>query len=1067
MIHVLLAAHLMNTAPINLRCEYLTNPLGVAESRPHLYWELSDGRYGAKQTAYQIVVAGDPTLLPDRPDLWDSGKVASDATIHIEYAGKPLTSGQFCYWQVRSWDQDGQPGLWSETAHWSVGMLHPEDWKAKWIENATPVQDFVPSRNGFHSQLADSPDTIKTVSIEMSGAQDFDRIKLFPARPYDFPDTPGFLFPVRYMVEIYSRQDATDTIVVASFTQSDQERPGDGPVEIALEPTRARCIRLTVTKMREREPGKYGFALAEVQVLNESKVLSQGATVIASDSIENRDWSTRYLTDGDILSHGSKGSEPLPAPMFRKQFQAAKAIKRAIATVSALGVYEVTINGLVVGDHRLAPEWTDYNLRVQYQTYDVTKLMRQGENNIVATVADGWYAGRLGMAQGLTDDGRPRAVYGRKPAFLMQTDIQYDDGSSETVVTDDSWQATVDGPVRIADLLDGETYDATKVNPEGWKPVAIKKDGKAELVWQPNEPIRQTLTVKAVALTEPKPGVYVYDMGQNMPGHCKLTVRDVKSEVTLRHAEMLNDDGTIYTTNLRGAPQIDHYIPNGAASETFEPRFTYHGFRYVEVTGLSYKPKLEDLVGIVVNSSSPIVSEFDCSDPMLNRLWQNILWTQRANLMSVPTDCPQRDERLGWMGDILAFAQNACFNMDLAAFYTKWFQDVRDAQADDGRYGDFSPNPYGKNKKFNGVPAWGDAGVFVPWVAYENYADTRLIERHFDSMRRWIDWIDSKNPNHLWQKERHNDYNDWLNGDSLIQKDWPRTGGSIPNEVFATAFFARSTYYVAQMAKVLGGLRSVEAEKYEKLYEEIKSVFNKAYVKEDGTILGDTQAGYALALNFDLLPKEMQAKAFDKMIAALAKYNNHISTGFHSTHRMMMELTERGRNDIAYQVALNKTFPSWGYSIENGATTIWERWDGYVKGRGFQDPGMNSFNHWALGSVGEWMMRTIIGINPDPASPGYKHFILRPLPGGGLSSARGSYHSIHGTISVSWKIADNRTTFDITVPPNTTATLFLPVGDPAKIEVKGDASHARFAKTDGAACSAELAAGSYQFTIPK
>ena len=453
---------------------------------------------------------------------------------------------------------------------------------------------------------------------------------------------------------------------------------------------------------------------------------------------------------------------------------------------------------------------------------------------------------------------------------------------------------------------------------------------------------------------------------------------------------------------------------------------------------------------------------------MLNKLWQNILWTQRANLMSVPTDCPQRDERLGWMGDIQAFSQTAVFNMDMAGFFTKWTQDIRDAQADDGRYADFSPHPFGRNDRFTGVPAWGDAGAVVPWRCYLNYGDTRLLERHWESAQRWVEFIRRENPDLIWRKARHNDYNDWLNGDWIKQANWPAKGGAVPNEVLATAFFAHSTETVAKMAEALG--RAEDAKRYSSLFSDIKAAFHRAFVQADGRIQGDTQAGYALALHFDLLPEELRPKAAAPLIEGVHRYQDHISTGIQTSHRLLLELTRGGANDLAWQLLTNRTFPSWGYMIENGATTIWERWDGYVKGRGFQDPGMNSFNHWALGSVGEWMIRHILGLNPDEQHPGWKQFIIRPRPGGGVTWAKGHYDSIRGRIACEWKLEGARFILKVTVPVNTTAVVGVPTRDATAVteggEPAGGAQRVKLLRREDNLAVFEVGSGTYQFAAP-
>ncbi|GMU36762.1 MAG: family 78 glycoside hydrolase catalytic domain [Phycisphaerae bacterium] len=1064
--------------PVELRCEYLDRPLCVDVARPRLSWILkpvnTDAR-ALKQTAYHILVATDAeTLARGEGNLWDSGKVASAETVHIEYAGKPLAAMQRATWKVRIWDQADQPSAFSEPSWWAVGLRNEADWSgAQWIGDATPPPPVTPAHNGYHTELSNRADDPKWVQIDLGAPTRFDAVTLHPARPHDWSaDVPGLMFPVKYRVLVGDAEDAAGAAVVADLTAAPQPNPGENAVTHRFPPVTARYVRLDVAQLGERNPGTFAAALAEMDVLDGDKIVSLGKPVTAKDSIEHNDWSTKNLTDGDRTSDKRRGYDPLPAPMLRKAFSTTAAPARAIVYATALGLYELRINGQRVGDHQLAPEWTDYHRRVQYQAYDVTALLRQGENVIGATLGDGWYAGEIGLT-GLVPGGPPRAIYGRLPALLLKLELRHPDGSRQTIVSDASWKTTLDGPIRTNDLMDGETYDARRELPgwdkpgfddAAWTPAQVRPAPSAALVAQPNEPIRITRDRAAASLAEPKPGVYVFDLGQNLVGWCRLRVTgDPGTTVTLRHAEVLNPDGTIYTANLRGAAQTDRYILKGGAEETFEPRFTYHGFRYVEVAGLPSAPSKDQLVARVLHSAAPETGEFDCSEPLLNKLWSNILWTQRSNLHSTPTDCPQRDERCGWMGDILAFAPTACFNMNMAAFFTKWLPDTRDAQADDGRFADFSPNPYDSNVRVSGVPAWGDAGVFVPWTAWEFYGDRRLLEAQYPAAVKWVEWIRSKNPDLLWKNARHNDYGDWLNADTLRLEGWPAKGAEVPKEVFATMFFARSTQLLSKMARVLG--KNDDAARYEKLAADIRDAFNKAYVTPEGRIEGDTQAGYALALNFDLLPAALQGRAAARMVERFEPYGGQISTGFHSTVPLMLELTNRGYNSEAYRLVLNRKMPSWGYAIDHGATTVWERWDGYVEGRGFQDPGMNSFAHYAIGSVGEWMMKTIIGIQPDPSAPGFSRVILRPQPGPGLTWARGAYTSIRGRIGVAWQLEPGLFRMSVLIPPNVTATVFVPTDDPASVNEDGQpldkVRGAEFLRKAGAAAVYELQSGTY------
>ncbi len=793
--------------------------------------------------------------------------------------------------------------------------------------------------------------------------------------------------------------------------------------------------------------------------------------VFESGLLETSDWEGAWISAGkgpagdmeppsgdeyDDLANGLA-----PSPYLRKGFSLYKPVSRARLYATARGVYELYLNGSRVGDDVLAPGWTDYDQRVQYQTYDVTPLLAEGQNALGAVLGDGWFAGFVGF-----DPKHRGALYGPRPQLLAQLNVEYEDGTTESLATDGSWRCST-GPILYSDLLVGESYDARREMPgwaepglddSGWYGVEVEEIGDTNLVAQPDEGVRVIEELEAKTVTEPESGPYVFDLGRNMVGWVRLKVEgEAGTEVTLRHAEALNPDGTIYTENLRSARQVDTYILKGDGEEVYEPRFTFHGFRYVEVTGYPGELPLGAVTGRVVHSATPSSGSFECSSPMVSRLQENIVWGQRGNFLSIPTDCPQRDERLGWTGDAQVFVQTASFNMDVAAFFGKWMVDVEDAQSPEGAFPDVAPLLRGSGliDLRWGAPAWGDAGVIVPWTIYRTYDDTRIVERHYSAMTRWMEYLYEANPDLIRKNRMGNNYGDWLS---------PK-GDLTPKDLLATAYWAYDAGLMAEMAGAIG--RHDDAREYRDLNENIKAAFEEAYVSPDGRIQGDTQTCYLLALHMELLPEDLRSAAAEHLVRSIEREDWHLSTGFAGVGYLCPVLTEAGYADVAYRLLENETYPSWGYTVKNGATTIWERWDGWTEENGFQSPNMNSFNHYSLGSVGEWLYRYVAGIDQDPGGTGYERILVRPRPGGGLTSARARYDSIRGTISSEWEISDGAFRLKTTVPANTTATVYVPASDGAGVTEgggpAGEAEGVEFLREEKGAAVFAVGSGEYEF----
>ena len=854
---------------------------------------------GVRQTAYQILVASSrESLGRAEGDLWDSGKVESDESVQVVYGGLPVGSGQTCYWKARVWDQGGAVSGWSDLASWTMGLLHPEDWKASWIG-------------------------------------------------LDLPPAPA---------------------------PSTTNRPA-------------------------------------------------------------------------VLD---------PAPLFRKTFNVSKKVRQGVLYASALGVYDLHLNGKPIDSDVLSPGWTDFSKRVHYFGYEVTREIKHGENTLGAMLGDGWYASYIAYT-------KRRHFYGNSPRLIVQLQIEYEDGTRDTIGTDGTWKAAI-GPVREADLQMGCVYDA-RAEWKGWDRAGfddcqwhnatVDAGVKASLKAHPGEPIRRMQEVPARTVAEPSRGVYVFDVGQNLVGWVRLRAKGAAGQkVVVRHAEVLNPDGTLYTANLRTAKATDTYYLSGTGKRAYEPCFTFHGFRYVEVTGLDYRPSAKDVTAVVVHSDLRQAGWFECSEPLVNKLALNSLWGQKGNFLDVPTDCPQRNERAGWTGDAQVFMKAACFNLDSPAFYTKWLDDLcADSQRADGAFGHVAPSP--EIAGF-GSSGWADAGPICAWRMYEMYGDTRVLERHYASLRRYLDYLGSTSTN-------------FLRGDGSYG-DWLKLAGPQHSKVIGTACYFRVAQVMTGIATALD--RQQDAEQFRELAENIRSAFVRDFIKPDGRIVEGTnetgQTLYALAFGLDLVPEESKEKAAKQFVASLAEAKDHVATGFLGTPFLLFALQKAGHPELAYKLVLNRTYPSWLQQVIWGSTTMWERWDGWRPDKGFQDPGMNSFNHYWLGCVSEWLFTQAAGIDTD--GPGFRRIVIRPelvSPKDGFSWVNATYRSIRGPITSRWKLEGDCFRLKVTLPPNSTATVEIPARSAVDVTEGGkptsEAQGVTFLRLDRGRAVFQVGSGSYDF----
>jgi alpha-L-rhamnosidase len=879
--------------PQQLRSEYRANPQGIDVTDPRLSWVLAatDAKArGLRQTAYRVIAAStERALAANTGDLWDSGKVASDQSTQVVYRGKPLSSGAAAFWKVQVWDQAGQASDWSAPAQWSMGLLHPADWQAKWIGR----------------------------------------------------DEPG-------------------------------------------------------------------------------------------TAVDHR----------------------LAARLLRKEFQAPKPVRRATVYYSGLGLSELYLNGAKVGDHVLSPGLTDYDKHVLYVTFDVTKQMAAGRNAIGLMLGNGRYrAPRLEAAK-TRNFGDPKAI--------LHLDIEYQDGSRASVVSDETWKLSTAGPIRANNEYDGEEYDArmeqTGWNRAGfdetkWEPAHIVAAPAGVLSAQMAEPLRVTETLKPVSVKMLKPGVYIFDMGQNMVGWCRLRVAGPKgTQVTLRHAETLQPDGSLYVANLRTARVTDLYTLKGEGTEVWEPRFTYHGFRFVEMTGFPGTPTAAALEGRVVHDDMEKSADFTSSNALLNQIHHNMFWGIRGNYRSIPTDCPQRDERQGWLGDRSQVSRSEAYMFDVAAFYTKWMTDIADSQKPDGSVPVVSPN-YWPN--YYDDLTWPGTFIFVHGMLYDEYGDKRAMERNYPAMKKWIDHEATFLKDGLMPKDK---YGDWC-----VPPEDPKLIHSVdPARITDPTLLGSSYYYellrtMARYARLLD--KPADAADFDKRAGSVNGAFQARFLKPaDGIYDNGTQTSSILPLYFGMVPPENRAAVFQSLTRNIERTSSgHVGTGLVGAQWLMRTLTDNGRADVAYQIATQKTYPGWGYMVEKGATTIWELWNGDTA-----DPAMNSGNHvMQIGDLAVWMYEYLAGIRSSPERPGFQRVIIHPVPAGDLTFVKASHKSMYGTITTSWKRDAGHFTLEVTIPPNTSALVTIPAKETPAVTESG--RPVKYVRIEPGAAVYEVKSGSYMF----
>ena len=1096
-----------SSGPVRLEVDNLPRPLGIDDAAPRFSWELKDPARGARQTAYRVLVATRPELVTDgKSDVWDSGRVQSGQSLNVKYAGPAVKPSMRYWWSVELWGADGSMYPASETEWWETG-LHPSsvslgtpgnpnpEWRGEWIgwetaeesaERKAPAHwianpDAKPGKPSSEQKFAyrtvvDVDKPVKQVVLfataeDTASAWVNGQLVLMAAAYPPYHHLPWKKF-VRADVTGQVAQ-GRNTIAVESVHYVDkygESKRVDAPPMIA-----------TLVLL-------YADGTSSV-VASDSrwKSAAEPASGWESKTFDDANWKNAVLWE----QKPGPGNPPVLQPwipdsvkILRKAFDAGNSIKSARLYATALGMYEVYLNGTPVNAEHMtwfAPGWTDYREKVLYQTYDLAEQVKSGQNRLEVLLAPGWYSTPLEWLQ------QPNNYGDTPPALRAQLRIEHENGSVEWVSTDASWEAET-SYISRSELYDGETQDlrlrtsdpahrdetamngaqATEIGEEPWKQVVIIHPKEPRIEAQDFEPIRVEQTISQAKMTEPKPGVFIFDFGQNMAGVERLSVSGAAgTDVRVRVGEVLNRDGTLYTDNLRTAKATDHFILSGRGIEDLHPHFTFHGFRYIEVTGLKSAPEPGHVSVLVLHTDFPFTAKLKSGNEMVNKLWNNIQWGQRSNFVGVPTDCPQRDERLGWSADAQVFWRAASYNGDLAPFTRKFAADLRGTQVGTPIYGIYAPGTAKPNMGTGA--AWSDAGVIIPWTSWIQTGDTGVIDQNWAAMRKYVDAIDAGNPDGIWHNGSGTPFGDWLSLEGRTKED-----------IVATAYWAYDVEMLREMAHATG--RTEAEQRYTVLESKIRDAFDKKFVEAKGYIPGadnspspfgdinnpnakskggDTQTGYVLALHMNLVPDGQRAELADRLVKKIEANHGLLGTGFVGTPYLLEELTRAGHTKLAYDLLLSKRMPSWGYQIENGATTTWERWNGNEMQ---DDPQMNSYNHYAYGAVADWLYRYAAGVDASPLNAGFRTVVLHPVFDARLSPLEFSYESSYGQIKSNWSVSGQTTKWSVTLPANTIGRLELKPVQAARYTLEGvPLEKSPLAKkVDG---GFEIAPGSYQFEM--
>jgi len=1006
------AAGSTNLVPSSLRCDYIVNPLGVDSTSPRLSWRLDSSVRGQRQTAWQVFVASSlDQLAKNRGNLWDSGKVASDGTIQIPYAGITLKSSQQVFWKVRVWDKEGRASRWSEPASWTMGVLTPADWKgARWISDLEFLRHARPML-GFKSQDTTNQAEVKWVQLDLGSLQPIDSVRLHALR---YTVAERFGFPHRFKVEASDNSDMSKAVVIADQTAQDYRNAWASLIE--LKPgnlVRARYLRITATRLRAFE-GRACLGFSQIEIRSGATNIAVGAMVTASDSVEQAPWSAAAMVDG----LGVPGTNPRANStlLLRREFTARPGLRRAIAHVSGLGHYEMSVNGVRVGDALLTPGWTAYDKTCFYDTHDITSLLVAGVNAVGLTLGSGMYNAQEGRYVKFVGPFRPLDA-------IVLLRLEYEDGSTHFVVTDKNWRTTA-GPITFSNVYGGEDYDA-RIEQVGWDKSgfdATQWRAAAEFagpggvlrgVSQASPPFRAHETLKPVAVRGLRPGVAVYDLGQNASIMIRLRVHgSAGARVKIIPAELIGADGSVDRGSCGGGEASWNYTLAGRPEgEGWTPKFFYHGSRYLQVERAAANggelPAVESLEAFVAHSDSPGAGDFECSSDLFNRVRRLIRWAQRSNLAHVITDCPHR-ERLGWLEQYHLNGPSLRYEFDLTRLYAKTFNDMADAQQLSGLVPDIAPEYVVFDGGFRDSPEWGSAVILAAWQHFVWTSDDTPLRTHYGVMQRYLAYLASKADHHILS----HGLGDWYD----LGPNSPGLAQLTPIALTATGVYYEDTRALARVAEHLG--KADDARRYTAEAEQIKAAFNqKFFDPAKANYATGSQTANAMPLVLDLVPTEHRAAVLDAIVRDVRQRGNSITSGDVGYRYLLRALAEGGRSDVIYDMNHQSEKPGYGYQLKMGATSLTEAWNADRR---------SSQNHFMLGQLIEWFYHDLAGIAPDPAGPGFKKIIIMPQPVGDITWAKASYDSVRGRIVSNWKREGEKFALEVTIPANTTATVYVP-----------------------------------------